>query len=165
MDPGKGPIFSEGSDHERLSSDVGSLLTEAKWVLSNDHKGVEKGFQFKGFNKAWVGHSSYQLEPSAKGSLQEFMNLVAADCKKQKHHPEWSNIYNKTRIRWTTHSPSGLSEKDITMARICDAHAESLGGIPITQVAETGVTGSSTTPGLEAGECCVPKRANKTESQ
>ncbi|KAI9686943.1 MAG: hypothetical protein M1822_002696 [Bathelium mastoideum] len=148
MDPGKGPIFSEGSDHERLSSDVGSLLTEAKWVLSNDHKGVEKGFQFKGFNKAW-----------------EFMNLVAADCKKQKHHPEWSNIYNKTRIRWTTHSPSGLSEKDITMARICDAHAESLGGIPITQVAETGVTGSSATPGLEAGECCVPKRANKTESQ
>lgn len=48
------------------------------------------------------------------------MNTVAAECKVQKHHPEWSNVFNKTRIRWTTHQPEGLSGKDVLMARFCD---------------------------------------------
>ncbi|CAD0108746.1 unnamed protein product, partial [Aureobasidium uvarum] len=37
-----------------------------------------------------------------------------------KHHPEWTNVFNKTHVRWTTHRPLGLSSKDIVMARFCD---------------------------------------------
>ena len=55
------------------------------------------------------------------------MNQVAAECKKQRHHPEWSNIYNKTSIRWTTHNPEGLSNKDTNMARFCDEAGEQFG--------------------------------------
>jgi len=48
------------------------------------------------------------------------MNTVAAECKVQKHHPEWTNVFNKTHVRWTTHKPLGLSSKDTVMARFCD---------------------------------------------
>jgi len=48
------------------------------------------------------------------------MNNVAEKCITTKHHPEWSNKYNVTKIRWTTHVPQGISEKDVEMARYCD---------------------------------------------
>lgn len=57
------------------------------------------------------------------------MNTVAAECKKAKHHPEWSNVYNKTHVRWTTHNPSGLSEKDTRMAKFCDDAAAEAGEV------------------------------------
>jgi len=52
------------------------------------------------------------------------MSEVANECKKQKHHPEWANVFNRTEIRWTTHKPHGLSLKDTHMARFCDEAAE-----------------------------------------
>ena len=52
------------------------------------------------------------------------MNAVAAECKKQKHHPEWTNVFNRTDVRWTTHSPEGLGIKDLAMARFCDVKAK-----------------------------------------
>ena len=55
------------------------------------------------------------------------MNAVAAECKKQKHHPEWTNVFNKTHICWTTHSPEGLGAKDLAMARFCDLKAKEHG--------------------------------------
>lgn len=55
------------------------------------------------------------------------MNAVAAECKKQKHHPEWTNVFNKTHIRWTTHNPEGLSGKDTNMARFCDEAGREFG--------------------------------------
>lgn len=67
------------------------------------------------------------------------MNEIAAECKKNKHHPEWSNIYNQTKIRWTTHNPEGLSALDTRMAAICDEAARSHGEIeapPQTQKTE-----------------------------
>ncbi|EME88587.1 uncharacterized protein MYCFIDRAFT_123664, partial [Pseudocercospora fijiensis CIRAD86] len=79
------------------------------WKLCNDGKGLERGFKFKTFKTTW-----------------EFMNDVAAECKKVKHHPEWSNVYNKAHIRWTTHDPEGLSSKDTSMAKFCDDAAKRL---------------------------------------
>ena len=61
--------------------------------------------------------------------LQNFMDQVAQQCKKAKHHPEWTNVYNRTHVRWTTHNPAGLSSKDTSMARFCDHTAERLGEI------------------------------------
>ena len=51
---------------------------------------------------------------------QKFMSDVAAEAKRLRHHPEWSNIYNTVFIRWSTHDIGGLSSQDIRLARICD---------------------------------------------
>jgi len=88
------------------------------------------------------------------------MNTVAAECQRQKHHPEWSNVYNKTHIRWTTHQPLGLSAKDVLMARFCDDEAKKLGEI----LSDSDRPNSTDTLplltdeiGKEAGDCCKPK--------
>lgn len=49
-----------------------------------------------------------------------FMTQIAIAAEKHNHHPEWSNVYNKVRITWTTHDVQGLSSNDIAMARYCD---------------------------------------------
>ena len=58
-----------------------------------------------------------------------FMNRIAAKAGEERHHPEWSNVYNKTHITWTTHRPRGLSGKDIVMARYCDDVAQEMGEV------------------------------------
>ncbi|KAI6716704.1 hypothetical protein JHW43_000816 [Diplocarpon mali] len=92
---------------------------------------------------------------------QEFMTLVATECAAKKHHPEWSNLYNTTFIRWTTHSPPGLSEKDVLMARFCDEKAAECGELE----AEAGGEGEEggreeelvERVVAEGGDCCMPK--------
>lgn len=49
-----------------------------------------------------------------------FMTQIAITAEKHNHHPEWSNVYNKVLITWTTHDVHGLSSNDIAMARMCD---------------------------------------------
>lgn len=51
------------------------------------------------------------------------MSLVADECKVKKHHPRWTNVYNRVSIEWTTHDPKGLSIKDVEMAEFCDRKA------------------------------------------
>lgn len=80
---------------------------------------------------------------------QDFMNEVAVECKKQKHHPEWTNIYNHTRIRWTTHNPRGLSELDTKMAAFCDSTAQSLGELESPKTSQDGAGWRQ-----EARDCC-----------
>jgi len=36
------------------------------------------------------------------------------------HHPEWFNVYNKVEITLSTHEASGLTERDILLARFID---------------------------------------------
>ena len=81
------------------------------------------------------------------------MNAVADVCKKERHHPEWTNVYNRTHVRWTTHNPEGLSSKDVIMASVCDAAAEEKGEVKqeeaggASRLEEIGAR-------LEGGECC-----------
>jgi len=95
------------------------------------------------------------------------MNAVAQECTAQKHHPEWSNVYNNTFIRWTTHSPPGLSIKDVMMAAYCDTQGETFGECPIEQGPGNGTpqeAGDKTLreiadiAAVEGGLCCVPKK-------
>ena len=53
-----------------------------------------------------------------------YMVEVALAAEKHDHHPEWSNVYNKVDITWTTHDAGGLTERDIALARICDSAFE-----------------------------------------
>ena len=71
---------------------------------------MRRQFLFKTFDSAW-----------------KFMATVAQQCKAQRHHPEWSNLYNKVTVEWTTHRPEGLSIKDVEMAEFCDKIASEIG--------------------------------------
>lgn len=87
-------------------------------------------------------------------------------------------LYNTTFIRWTTHSPPGLSAKDIAMASYCDEQAvlfeEVMGDAGTAGNANGEGKGekedSDINPGreladravVEAGDCCVPKGKRNT---
>ena len=66
------------------------------WTFSNE--GLERSFSFPDFVAAF-----------------SFMTRVAMLSEASDHHPEWSNVYNKVHIRWTTHSKGGVTSKDIEM--------------------------------------------------
>ncbi|KAF1347870.1 transcriptional coactivator/pterin dehydratase [Delphinella strobiligena] len=103
---------AKGEDETKLADEALALTVEGggKWRLTGDGRGLERTFLFGGFGATW-----------------DFMNKVAAECKTTRHHPEWSNVYNKTHILWTTHKPQGLSSKDLQMARFCDGAAREYG--------------------------------------
>lgn len=76
------------------------------WTLSAGGIALEKTYSFKGFNSAFG-----------------FMTRVAMAAERANHHPEWSNIYNRVTIRWTTHSLGGVSDLDLKLAGSCDRFA------------------------------------------
>lgn len=55
-----------------------------------------------------------------------FMTSIALMAEKADHHPEWSNVYNKVKIRWSTHSAGGVTVKDIKMAKAINEMIKSI---------------------------------------
>ncbi|KAG9804515.1 hypothetical protein KCU77_g22725, partial [Aureobasidium melanogenum] len=106
---------SAGENEEQLGRNAIALTTTGggRWKVTDDKRGLERTFRFKTFKATW-----------------DFMNTVAAECKVQKHHPEWTNVFNKTHVRWTTHKPMGLSSKDVLMAKFCDEAGSRHGELP-----------------------------------
>lgn len=51
------------------------------------------------------------------------MTRVALVAEKMDHHPEWFNVYNKLQITLSTHDVSGLSQRDIKLAKFIDEAA------------------------------------------
>ncbi|EMT60301.1 Putative pterin-4-alpha-carbinolamine dehydratase [Fusarium odoratissimum] len=163
------PQFSAGTDAASVTPALKALTSEGgRWTLTKDGAALERQFKFKTFSKTW-----------------DFMTGVSLQCKIKNHHPEWSNVnpssaytsiimqlttskvYNTTFVRWTTHNPAGLSDKDISMAAECDALAAQLGELPpepIAPVAAETEDQSCAIRGLAdraagaAGDCCTPKR-------
>ena len=76
------------------------------WSFVEDGTAIEAEFSFKGFNAAFG-----------------FMTRVALAAERQNHHPEWSNVFNRVTIRWTTHSEGGVTELDVKLARACSRFA------------------------------------------
>ncbi|KAK8033365.1 pterin 4 alpha carbinolamine dehydratase [Apiospora marii] len=144
--------FATGSDEAALKSKLQSLLVTAatggRWNLIGSGEGLERSFKFKTFAKTW-----------------DFMTAVSLQCKLKNHHPEWSNVYNVTFIRWTTHSPKGLSTKDVELAAICDGLARDFGEVVEEQQQEDGSSDQScamrnladTVASGAGAECCTPK--------
>jgi hypothetical protein len=68
-------------------------------------------------------------------------------------------VYNTTYIRWTTHSPRGLTDKDVILASLCDELAKSFGELPAeAKGADEAAAALVDRVAGEAGDCCVPKR-------
>jgi len=50
-----------------------------------------------------------------------FMTNVALAAEKADHHPNWSNVYKRVAIEWTTHDAGGLTELDFELAAAVNA--------------------------------------------
>ena len=84
---------------------VDELMAELpQWRFDAARGGtIEREFRFDDFRQAFG-----------------FMTQIALAAERHDHHPEWSNVYNKVKIVFTTHDAGGLSMKDIELARIAD---------------------------------------------
>jgi len=71
------------------------------WELKDEK--LEKSFKFKNFVDAFC-----------------FMTRIALEAEKMNHHPEWSNVYNNVTIKLSTHDAGGITDHDITLAKIID---------------------------------------------
>ncbi len=87
---------------EILNSDQVDRLVAAHpgWALSDDGRAVSTTLTFTDFVEAWG-----------------FMSEIAIEAEKLNHHPEWSNVYNRVAITLTTHDASGLTERDVALAK------------------------------------------------
>ena len=52
-----------------------------------------------------------------------FMTRVALHADKVDHHPEWSNVYNRVEVLLATHDAEGVTDLDVTLAKIMDEAA------------------------------------------
>ena len=50
-----------------------------------------------------------------------FMCRAAIHIEKMNHHPEWFNVYNKISVDLTTHDAGGITQNDISLARILNS--------------------------------------------
>ena len=106
--PTSGTDSSAAPKAIKLDTDAitASLAKRPGWVLADEGRAIEREFVFAGFNAAFA-----------------FMTRVALAAERANHHPEWSNVYNRVRVRWTTHSSVGLTDLDMRLAQSCDRFA------------------------------------------
>lgn len=91
---------------EQLTPDerAAALDELGEWDFDEARDAITRQFMFADFSEAFA-----------------FMTRVAMLAEVQDHHPEWSNVWNRVDILLTTHDASGLSVRDVAMARAIDA--------------------------------------------
>jgi 4a-hydroxytetrahydrobiopterin dehydratase len=52
-----------------------------------------------------------------------WMTRIAITADKMDHHPEWFNVYNRVDVTLTTHDAGGVTEKDVTLAKVMEKAA------------------------------------------
>jgi 4a-hydroxytetrahydrobiopterin dehydratase len=77
------------------------------WAAADGRDAIVKSFKFKDFNEAFG-----------------FMTRVALAAEKLDHHPEWSNVYNRVEVLLATHESHGVTERDMTLAKLMDSAAK-----------------------------------------
>lgn len=81
--------------------DINKNLESCKgWSYNNNNNAIEKNFTFKDFNEAFG-----------------FMTRVALIAETLNHHPDWCNVYNRIKIRLSTHDANGITEKDFVFVK------------------------------------------------
>lgn len=74
------------------------------WTGGDDF--ITKVFKFDDFTQAFA-----------------FMTHIAIVAEKMDHHPEWYNVYNRVDVTLTTHDAGGVTEKDVTLAKVMEQAA------------------------------------------
>ena len=92
------------------------ILTEAQrnaaladlpdWVWQEQRGGIARSIAFDDFPQAFA-----------------FMTRVAMEAEKADHHPEWTNVWNRVDIFLVTHDAGGLTQKDVSLAKLIDRFA------------------------------------------
>ena len=77
------------------------------WSAVEGRDALAKTFRFKDFNAAFG-----------------WMTRVALAAEKLDHHPEWFNVYNRVEVVLATHDAEGVTELDVTLAKLMDAAAK-----------------------------------------
>jgi 4a-hydroxytetrahydrobiopterin dehydratase len=83
-----------------------ALAQLSGWSAAEGRDAIVKTFKFADFNAAWG-----------------FMTRVALAAEKLDHHPEWFNVYNRVEVLLATHDADGVTELDVTLAKIMDMAA------------------------------------------
>ena len=76
------------------------------WSAVEDRDAIKKSYKFNDFNQTFG-----------------VMARVALAAEKLDHHPEWFNVYNRLDVVLATHDADGVTELDVTLAKIIDASA------------------------------------------
>jgi 4a-hydroxytetrahydrobiopterin dehydratase len=76
------------------------------WSAAEGRDALVKIFKFADFNAAFG-----------------WMTRVALAAEKLDHHPEWFNVYSRVEVLLATHDADGVTELDVTLAKIMDAAA------------------------------------------
>jgi len=76
------------------------------WSAAEGRDAIVKTFKFADFNAAFG-----------------WMTRVALAAEKLDHHPEWFNVYSRVEVLLATHDAGGVTELDVTLAKIMDAAA------------------------------------------
>lgn len=56
-----------------------------------------------------------------------FMSASAIAIEKMNHHPEWFNVWNRVVVHLTTHDSGGITENDVSLARLLNDFAHKMG--------------------------------------
>jgi len=76
------------------------------WTAVEGRDAIGRTFRFADFNAAFG-----------------WMTRVALAAEKLDHHPEWSNVYGRVEVILATHDAGGVTELDVTLARLMDGYA------------------------------------------
>lgn len=93
---------------QKLSADTRAqaLIDLPHWTSVDGRDAIQRTFRFHDFNAAFG-----------------FMTRCAMKAEQMDHHPEWFNVYNRVEVTLTTHDASGLSERDVELAKFMDEAA------------------------------------------
>ena len=91
---------------QKLDAATRAAALEAlpEWHDVPGRNALTRSFKFADFNEAFA-----------------FMTRVALMSEKMDHHPEWFNVYNRVDVTVSTHDCSGVSARDVALAKFIDA--------------------------------------------
>ena len=78
-------------------------LISKGWEFSEDKICIQKTFEFKNFAEAF-----------------SWMVRVAFIAENLRHHPNWTNVYNRVEVSLSTHDVGGLTDLDLEFANLIE---------------------------------------------